>query len=222
MKEDVALLRRYDVLRNAQRRLHSEALAFLSRRDILEGAKELGMVDGDRLVFGSEHEMAVTMDHCLYDLRRNGRRAIDRYLAQARFELGSPELELAAAMPHARYSVFVVEDVYRGAGLGLRDLLRQEPVRLLDRNLSETAEAGMALATRILLFDDFGMTTGAGLPFDRQMAEELRHRAGPWLQQEARKGLDIAHMMAKQHARFATFATRTALDLGASEHVDSQ
>lgn len=214
-------LRHYRELRAAQQRMHSEALSFLSRKSFKEGAKELGVLRGDRLVFRSEHEMAVTVDHCLYDLRRNGRTAIDRYLAQTRFEEGTAEFELAAAMRRARYSIFVVEEVQRGAVLSLRDLFRQEPVRLLDQNLSETAKADVSFASRILLFEDFAMTTGAALPFDKEMGEELSRRADPRLEREIRKGLDVAHMTPEQQARFATLTIRVALDLGAGERIVS-
>ena len=214
------LMRRYDGVRHAQRRLNKEALSFLSRGQILAGAKELGVEDGGRLILRSEHEMTVLMDHCLYDLRRSDRTAIDRYLDQTRFPEGSPEADLAAAMRGASYSLFLVEDRRQRFGLVLRDLLTQDAVRLVDRNLSETADAGLTLATRILRFPDFAMTTGAALPFDARMARELRRRVTPWSRRE--KGIDVAHLTPRQQSRLATYAIRAALDFGASEYVDTR
>src|SRR5204863_1157619 len=108
--------------------------------------------------------IAVLMDYCIYDVRRQGRNAIERFLAETPPPANSDDMVLLQAMRHARYSLFAVESAEPGVGVHVRDLLRDEPLFLVDVGLSRTAAVGLVLAARVMAPDGIGMTTGAALP----------------------------------------------------------
>src|SRR5438105_4903900 len=93
-----ALVPRYEHLRNVALRLNDRLVKTLSRRDLDEGGKKLGILRGNTLVLDTEDEIAVLMDYCIYDLRRKGSNAVERYLADSPPPAESDEMVLLQAM----------------------------------------------------------------------------------------------------------------------------
>jgi hypothetical protein len=104
------------------------------------------------------------MDYCLYDVRRNGRNAVEQYLIDSTPDPDSDEMVCLRAMQHAVYSLFVVESVERGIGVTVRDTFSNETFFIVDMGFGNSAELGLVLASRILFHDGFSMTGGAALP----------------------------------------------------------
>lgn len=134
-----------------------------------EGARKLGMLHGDTFVFDSEDETSVLMDYCIYNVFRQGRNAIDRYLCDCPPDPASDEMVCLRAMQHAKYALLVVLSVERGVGLHVRDLLTDGTHFLVDIGFSQTAERNAVLATFLLprltlfLFLPAGGCTRAGV-----------------------------------------------------------
>lgn len=158
------LVSRYQRLREVGMNLNSKLVNQLSKSVLDEGAKKLEFLQRGVFVFDSENDMAVLMDYCLYDVRRNGRTAIERYLSDSPPEPESDEMTCLKAMQQATYSLIMVEANVRGVGAMVRDVQSNELQLLIDLGLASSAKPGMVLASRLLPQDGFIMTSGASLP----------------------------------------------------------
>jgi hypothetical protein len=98
-------------------------------------------------------------------------------------------------------------------GVWVHDVLRDARFLLVDLGFSQTAAEGDVLATRLLAFEDFAMTSGTALPASaeclRRVLECLegldieRDADGclrPTRQQEAEAGLAITRIFLEEHA----------------------
>jgi hypothetical protein len=179
-------LDRYYQLRRLGRTLHHTVMKLLPREALKECGMRLGIWHHDTLVFGSEDETCILMDHCIYDYRWDGRNVIERYVAETPPQPGTDEKVLLDAMLEAHYSLFEIEQVHRGVGVRVRDLIRDGGERfLVDISMSQTVWPSRLLATRIKTpaGEGYSMTTGAALPVDEPEAErilrEVSRRFGP-------------------------------------------
>lgn len=137
------IISRYQRLRTAGRDLNNKLVKRLSKDALYEGGRKLGILRGGALVFDTEDETSVLMDYCLYDVRRNGRNAIEQYLIDSLPDPESDEMTCLRAMQQAIYSLFVVESVERGLGVIVRDLLSQEVLLVVDMGFGSTAQPGL-------------------------------------------------------------------------------
>jgi SEC-C motif len=160
----------------------------------------------------------VLMDFCIYDVRRQGTNAVERYLAESPPASNSDEMVLLQAMREARFSLLAVEALEPGVGARVRDLLRDEELFLVDVGFSHTAPLGMVLAARIMAPEGIHMTTGAALPVGVLSAED---RFG-FLQGivAAFKDADFRHLTPTEASEVAANTIRTCLQLGAAAHIE--
>ncbi len=205
---------RYKLIREIGRKLNSLLTKRLPKDVIDEGARKLGILHKGILVFDSEDEMAVLMDFCLYNVRRAGCNAVERLLQESPPPEGSDEREILHAMARAWYSLFLIEEVVPGQGVQGLDLLHDEGVFIVDISLSRSARMGDVIATRVIPFVDFAMTSGAGLPLiGKEMAE-------PFVE-GLKKGIAV-RVSPEEEAEFAAKVLRTCLRNGASAQVRYQ
>ena len=167
------LVNRYKQFRQITRKLHSDLPAYLSKKAFNICGKKLGIMRRDTLVFNNEQDMAVLMDYCLYDYREDGYNAVSRHLAESKIGTDTDEYKVLRAMSESFYTLVRVEDVLPGVGVHANDLLGDRQFLLIDMGFSETAEQGVVIATRLLPFEDFVMTSGAALPVDQQTLSEI-------------------------------------------------
>src|SRR5437764_3440116 len=165
MAQHAAILARYKHLRQAGLELNNRLVKTLPRSVLDEGGKKLGILKKNVLVLDTEDEIAVLMDYCIYDIRRQGINAVERYLAESPPPADSDEMVILQAMRQARYSLFMVEATAPGVGVHVRDLLRDEPLFLVDVGFSASGAPGYVLAARIMAPEGITETTGAALPF---------------------------------------------------------
>jgi hypothetical protein len=158
------IISRYKRLRAVGRNLNHKMVEWLSKDVLHEGGKKLGILHKDVLVFNSEDESSVLMDYCLYDVRRNGRNAVDQYLLDSPPAPESDEMVCLRSMQHAVYSLFIVESVIPGFGVTVRDLLSDGTILIADIGFGSTAQPGLIFASRLLFHEGFAMTCGAALP----------------------------------------------------------
>ena len=212
-----ARLARYKQLRQVGLELNNRLVETLSRNALDEGGKNLGILRKNVLVLDTEDEIAVLVDYCLHDLRRQGRNAIERYLAESPPAEESNEMVLLQALCQARFSVFAMEACERGVGAHVRDLLLDEPLFLTDVGLSRTASRGLVLAARVIAPDGIGMTTGAALPLGVLSPAD---RAG--FLEDLKKTLrraDFRTLSKAEASKVATALIRTCLRMGAAEDI---
>jgi hypothetical protein len=158
------IVSRYKHFRAVGRKLNHKMVERLSKDVLHEGGRKLGILQKGVLVFDSEDESAVLMDYCLYDMRRNGRNAIEQYLLDSPPDPESDEMVCLRSMQHAIYSLFMVESVTPGFGATVRDLLSDGTILIADMGFGSTAQPGLIFASRLLFHEGFAMTGGAALP----------------------------------------------------------
>jgi len=173
MAEHNELVHRYKQFRQITLKLHSALPKYLSKRAFDKCGKKLGIMRNDTLIFDDEQDMAVFIDYCIYDYRENGVNAVSRYLADSKAETDSDEYRVLKAMSESFYTLVQVEDVLPGVGVGAIDLLGEKKFLLIDMGFSATAEQEVIIATRILPFEDFVMTSGAALPVGQEALSEI-------------------------------------------------
>jgi hypothetical protein len=181
MTSHAHLLPRYQRLREVGRAVANALVKTLSKDVMDEGGRALGILHQGILVFDSEDEMAILMDYCIHDVRRQGRNAIERYLAESPPPPDSDEMVFLQGLREARYGLFLVEEVERGVGVQARDPVRGDTFFLVDVGLGTSAVPGLVLATRVTRPDNIPMTTGAGLP----AGTIPQHAWAGWLQEAA-------------------------------------
>jgi hypothetical protein len=177
---------RYQRLRPIRLRLNNELVRRLSRDALDEGAKKLGLLHGGVFVFENEDETSVLMDYCLYDVYRDGRNAVDQYLADCPFDAEADKMTCLRAMQQATFTLIAVLSVEPGVGCQIRNLFTDETRLLADVGFSSTAEPGLVLLTRLLDFGSFVATSGAALPLGILSNDELNE----WLR-ELRLGVNV-------------------------------
>jgi len=218
MTRHAEVLARYKHLRQVGLELNNRLVETVSRSVIDEGGKKLGILKGDVLALDSEDEIAVLMDYCLHDVRRHAVNAVERYLAESPPAPESDEWILLQAMRQMRYSLFAVEATEPGVGVHVRDLLRDEPLFLVDVGFSRTASVGMVLAARVMAPEGIGMTTGAALPVGvLSPAECGRFLAGL---KATFKGMDFGNLSPEEASELAATVIRTCLQQGAAERIE--
>ena len=158
------LVARYQRMRAVSRELNHRMTQRLAKDAMTEGGRKLGLLRNGILVFGSEVEMAVLMDYCLYHVRRNGRNSIEQYCCDRPPAPGTDEAICLRVMEAAIHSLFLADSIEPGVGLAVTDLATDEQFLLVDLGLSQTANPGDLFLTRLMLFDAFAATSGAALP----------------------------------------------------------
>jgi len=213
------MVRRYKRLRKVGRRLNNSLVETLSREAIDWTARRLGLWQNGTLVLETRDETHVLMDHAIHACFEDSRNAVDRYIEAHPPEPGSDEAAVLEAARRAFFAILEVEEVMPGVGVWVHDLLRAVRFLLIDLGFSQTAAEGDVLATRLLAFEDFAMTSGAALPASAGCIENVleylessdmegtldieRDADGclrPTRQQEAEAGLEITRLFLEEHA----------------------
>jgi hypothetical protein len=217
MTSHAELLPRYQQIRAAGLAVNNTLVGRLKKDVFEEGARKLGIFHKGTLVFDSEAEMAVLTDHCLHDIRRQGRNTVEDYLAEAPFAPDSDAGLFLQALAKARFSVFLVEAVERGVGVQVRDMLRESTLFLMDVGFGQTASLGVTLVGRVMSVENINMTTGAALPLG--ILGEPERAAFMKKMSSAGDPTDYNHLSPQRASQIATDLLRAALQSGGGSHV---
>jgi len=167
-------INRYQQLREKGQHLNTELINTLSKSVMIASGKKLGVVKGKAFQLGSEDELSIVFDYCLYSHRQGGNNAIERYLQNSPPPEDSDEMLLLTAMTQSFYSVFSVEEVHEGQGITVRDIVTDKSFFLMDIGLGNQAMSKLLLAGRILPLMDFNMSSGAIIPLlNKGLIEEI-------------------------------------------------
>jgi hypothetical protein len=215
--DDDALVARYRRLRAVGRRLNNVLMEYHSRQTMVRAAKRLGLWHDGTIVFGTEHEMSVLADFIIYEGYEDGVNAVERYASEHPPAAGTDENTVLQAMRQAYYGLLLVEDVLPGVGVRVCDLLRDRRFLLADIGLSQTATEEGILATHVLPFDEFSMTSGAALPLDSDTLATIRDEVFP-RDREARL-LETWEPTREEEAEMAAAIIRLCLEAGASSFI---
>jgi hypothetical protein len=157
---------RYQRMRNISLELNKVLPRYVPREGLEATARKLGFWQNGTFVFDNVDQSCVLFDQAIHGYFKDGRNAVDRYLADHPAAPGSDQEAVLAAKQRSFYSLFQVEGIVPDMGVHVRDILRDGRQFLADVGFSQTAVKGLVLATRVLPFEDFIMTAGAALPTD--------------------------------------------------------
>jgi hypothetical protein len=217
MSGHAELLPRYKRLREVGRKV-ADTLVKRLKKDVLdEGGQKLGILQKNVLVLDSEDELAVLMDFCLHDIRRQGRTTIEQFLAEAPYPPDSDEMIFLESLKEARFTLMMVEATEPGVGIHVRDVVWGGTKFIFDVNFSRSAPQGMVLAARIVSPENVTMTTGAALPVGQIPASE-RDR---WLRELAvtMKLQNYSQLSPEQRSQATADIIRTCLQMGSASHI---
>lgn len=222
-KQDVGIqlanrdvLERYDRARKVIRALASRIFKTVATKSsMLRCAERLGMREGDEIFFENETEEDVFMDFEVYADLIRGRNAAERFLRQHRKSLTDEEIGYLKAMAAAHYSMFFIDDAVPGQGVTFLDVLTGKKWFVVDRQLSATAQPGLILGTRLIDQGDFAMCSGAALPTDLEVLDDLYVMASRRL----RRKLDspTVELSASEQAVLQRLVIRDAMVVGVTE-----
>ncbi|HSU67694.1 MAG TPA: SEC-C metal-binding domain-containing protein [Tepidisphaeraceae bacterium] len=216
MASHAGLVDRYKGLRAKSRELSNRLAEAVPKDAFEEVVKRLQMARGREVILETYDELAVLMDCAIFDIRRNGENLVQRFLRERPPAEGTDERMILEGMCSARHSIFRVLRVERGSGVLLLDGFRQDHVFVWDVGFSQTARRGAILACRIYSVGEVTMTTGAGLPIDREWVDDL----GPPLKRYENPvtgDLDISDPQTASDV--AIVITRECIKAGASARI---
>ncbi len=216
------LVARYLRIRETGMKLISMLVGKLPKDVLEQGARELGFQRNGILVFSSMHESSILMDYCLYNIRRHGRNTIENFLANSPPAEGSEQWPFLQAMSRSWYSLFSVQEVMRDVGARVLDILRDSEHLLLDVGFGRSAVPGALIASRVLPFDEFIITSGAALPLGGGPARRERLTAQLTKVVFANNIESLQSLTLEQEKELARTIISTALSWGASSEIRYQ
>jgi SEC-C motif len=217
MTDHSELLDQYRRIREVRLRLNNRLVTTIPKETFQECGRKLGFLRKGVLYFEKEDDSSVLMDFCLYHPDSDGRTLVMKYLEKSSPRADPEEIASLSVMTRSYYSLFQVTDVERGVGVGVQDLLRDEPGFIIDIGLGSTAKRHMMLATRVMPMEDCLMTGGAALPLDASAAkpifeELIRMNMAPGT-------FDFHAITPQKEADLATLVIRTCRSTGMFSHV---
>lgn len=171
--EYAELVERYKRFRSINKKLHSALINYLPEKALRKCAKRLGISKSGVFVFQEQHEVDVLMDYCIYDYFESGENAVRRYMVKNQPDPDSDESIVLRTMLDSFYTLVQVEHIIEGVGIQVHDILSDSKSLLVDIGFSETAVEGLVIATRIIPFEDFIMTSGTALPINADILAEI-------------------------------------------------
>ncbi len=167
------VLEKYKRTRSVALELNNSFLKLTPKKAIESTARKWGLWRDGALVLDIEDHLSVLMDYVIHDCFQNGRNAVEHYLVQNPPELGTDVQAVLDGMQRAFFSIFRVEKIVKSVGIHVLDILSDRRYFLADVGLGDTATEALTMISRVLLFDDFIMTSGAALPVDEEASADI-------------------------------------------------
>jgi hypothetical protein len=171
---DVALLRRYEHLRDVEINLSDALGAMLTDVALNFAARTLGVPERGEALYETE-DSAVCFEFATYHHRVRGRTVIERMLATRKPAAGSDTHVVLTAMMRSQVSLFRLGEAVPEVGVQVEDLLFGHHRFLTDVQLSKRkTQDERFIVSRLLVFDDFSMTPCTSWrDFDPELARML-------------------------------------------------
>ncbi len=216
--ENHRMVDEYVRLRKVLKTITEECLHLLPKASFLECAGKLGMARGKVMVVNDPDAMPLLVEYCLYCFRMGGKTLVERYVEKTRPSPQSDEMAVCRAMMDSVFSVFQIRQVYKGRGVLLHDLFKENEVLLMDLGLGDTAVSETVLVGRILPLADFHMSAGTLLPLvEEPVVGAVYPILEKWRLQHPEMGL--TRLSPGLEAAFSAQIIRAALKAGVLDNV---
>lgn len=211
------LLERYRHVREINRLLLRDLVTLVPREAIVSCARQLGLWEDGRLVFENEQDASILYDYCIYDWRAQednlARKALDDAPPPPE---DSDEYDVLESMANARYALMQVGTVVEGVGIEAYDSLHLSRVTLIDIGLSQCVSENAVIASRIIPFRDFVMTSGVPLAAGEDALAQIKG----YLEERLGGGEDwFMDLDDTRQSEITAGIIRILLDTGASQNV---
>jgi hypothetical protein len=206
----------YQSQRGATRRLMHEAMQLLTKNDLEQSAKALGLWRRGVVVLDHEDLSGVMMNYALLEIRHEGLTTVERFRAD--HSLYDPdEAATVDLLCRAQFRLLAINRLAGNACLEATDQLTCQSGTLVDMNLGKTGAAGIVLATHVWdLADGYWMTTGASVAYSKA-AEQLVARR---IRSICRcKLTDWPKLGPRQRSAVTALVTRCSIDAGSAERL---
>jgi len=213
------LVDRYKKFRQTSRKLNNTLTERISEKALTQCGRKLGLMKGDTFVFGDMDETAILMDYCIHEYSENGQNAVSRYLAESPPASNTDEYTVLKAMSESFYTLVQVAEVLPGVGVQADDLFSDRTYLIIDMGFGSTAVEGLWLATRLLAFADFTMTSGASLVVDEQTLSQILNSVLPRFGREVGEYVEVD---ARQKPDFDAAVIRVCLENDMAQHIKYQ
>jgi hypothetical protein len=181
MPSHAELLPRYKELRAKARPIANALAKSLSKDELGDAARRLGMLRGKEILLETEDEMAVLVDLAIFDIRHDGENAVQRFLREKAPAAGTDERLILETKLSARHSIFQVQEAEPGVGVLFRDMLRDVEEFVWDVGFSHTALPGGLIASRLYSPGEITLSTGAALPVYAERVTDLLAKVAPYV-----------------------------------------
>ncbi len=138
-----------------------------------ESAMVLGLLVDGQLDLRGQHELGAVYEFALYEIRRDGETAIERYVRTHPPDLSSRDGRLLRALAEARTSVFLIDGVEEGVGIQLHDMLGGPPAFVAEEAYGNSFFLGERFCGRLATVDDVTLSVGGFMPLDVMAMEEI-------------------------------------------------
>ena len=163
------LLAEYDRIQAAMPSLHQDVI-FIDPQYILDTAgRRLELKQGSGLMIETEHEMNVFVDYGIFECRKDGLTAAEKYYNRNfASETNSLRKSIIYAYKNNHFALLKVLKHIPEHGILVHDSALQQDFLLLDRGLAASAKksTNIMILTHYLTFSNFIITTGASTPIE--------------------------------------------------------
>lgn len=210
------IIQLYQSQRSATRRLMHEAMQLLTKNDLEQSAKALGLWRRGVIVLDHEELSAAIMNYALLEIRHEGLTTVERFRAD-RSLYDHDDAATVDLLCGAQFRLLEVRRPAGNACLEATDQLTGKGGTLVDMNLGKTGGAGLVLAIHVWdLAEGYWMTTGASVAYSKA-AEQLVARR---IRSICRcKLADWPKLGARQRASVTALVTRCSIDAGSAERL---
>lgn len=206
----------YENQRSVTRRLMHEAMQLLTKYDLEQSAKALGLWRRGVVVFNHEDFSSVMMNYALLEIRQQELSTVERFRAD-RTLYDPDDAATVDLLCRAQFRILAIDRPAGKACLQVTDQLTGKGGTLVDINFGKTGCAGLVLATHVWeLADDYWMTTGAAVVYSKS-AEQLVARR---IRSICRCNLaDWPKLGPRQRSTVTALVTRCCLDCGSGDRL---
>jgi len=147
---------------------------FSEQGTLIAVGRLMGIVTEKTFILESEEEINFVMDFSLFEYQVDGKTYLQRY-QEENHQLDENEAEMLQASILSYTSLFKIIEADRvNATVTLSDLLNQgKEIKIININLSKTAQPGILMFTRIVPFSDFNMASGMFCMFPKNSERSL-------------------------------------------------
>ncbi|MEN8236321.1 MAG: hypothetical protein ABFQ95_02045 [Pseudomonadota bacterium] len=214
IKSSTTLLKEYNHMRELTNELlGGEMKDFLAGNAFQACGKKLGLLHEKTLYFNSEEELSVLADYCMFYHFVNGKNSINRFAKAKGNSLNPDTKQLLTVLQQAEYAFLAVERTTRHSGVIVRNIFTNQQELLIDNGLSSSAVPGVLLASTILRFPNFIMTTGAALSVNSII---------PSLENIIKKSDDLSKMSKTKKASFVAEVIKAGLQENIIQYTRQQ